>query len=387
MVNNEALTVALATKDGKTFELETKRGSQGHIIELTEVTAGGQLKKSFHPSTPKPIPSNIIIEMFKSVVNNYIKEGSIIIDSTMPFKFENNGDKTNYPLVTGLDEVKEHELKDKFSSDNYAVQVVPAYGVDALVSFDSDAQYAISVMSPAGIPICVNQRNMAVLCKINQYLRGRKLIVDVQLAADGSVYIKDIYYDGCDRTTCSLEERIKLLNETFNRAIPYTYVVNPLYSTEEKHIAYKSCEITGKEIVLVHKEAVRDSNQLTRVKHKMDLKNETTLQVMTVCNVSNTVTLCAYVDGIPIELGRANNPLDIVVEELDTVRVKFSSAATGEIKNIEIISKLDSDEPTPLDPVLARKMGFNLHPRSVRESAMFSSDEIGFLDKLEQSTD
>lgn len=168
MVNNEALTVALATKDGKTFELETKRGSQGHIIELTEVTAGGQLKKSFHPSTPKPIPSNIIFEMFKSVVNNYIKEGSIIIDSTMPFKFENNGDKTNYPLVTGLDEVKEHELKDKFSSDNYAVQVVPAYGVDALVSFDSDAQYAISVMSPAGIPICVNQRNMAVLCKINQ---------------------------------------------------------------------------------------------------------------------------------------------------------------------------------------------------------------------------
>ncbi|HHY0525280.1 TPA: hypothetical protein ACVU4L_001935 [Vibrio parahaemolyticus] len=384
---NKALTVALITKDGQTLELETKRGSQGHIIELTEVIAGGQLKKSFHPATPKPIPSDIIFEMFKTVVNAYIKEGSIIIDSTMPFKFDNNVDKPNYPLTTDMDACNEVELKERFNNADFAVQVVPAYGVDALVSFDADAQYAISVMSPAGIPICVNQRNMAVLCKINQYLEGRKLVVNVELGVDGSVYIKDIYYDGCDRTKHNLADRIEYLNQIFDREIPYTYVVNPLVTKEEKLFAFKSCEVTGNEIVLVHKGHVRDSNQITRVKHKMDLKNETTLQVMTVCKVTNTVTLCAYVDGIPIELGKANNSQEIDIEELDTVRVKFSSAATGEIKNIEIISKLEGDEPVLLDPVLARKLGFNLHPKSITERELYSSEEIGFLDKLEQCED
>lgn len=387
MVPNESLTVALETKDGQAIELETKRGSQGHIIELTEVVTGGELKKSFHSATPKPIPSNGIFDTFKRVVNKYIQEGSIIIDSTMPFRFENDLDQTNWPLRTGLTEGNEFTLTEQFNSDSYAVQVIPAYGTEALVSFDINAQYAISVMSPAGIPICVNQRNMVTLCKINQYLNGKKLLVDVQLGLDGSVYIKDLYYFECDRTGQNLIERIQVLNQLFNKELSNIYVVNPLLSIDAKQLALRACEVTGREALLVHAGTVLAANQSTREKYKMDLKNETTLQVMNVCKASNTVTLCAHVDGIPIELGWAYHTQELEIEELDAVRVKFSSAETGELKNIEIITKLDSNESTSLDPVLARKLGFNLHPRSLKESELYDSDAFGFLDKLEQCQD
>ena len=106
---------------------------------------------------------------------------------------------------------------------------------------------------------------------------------------------------------------------------------------------------------------------------------------MSVDPQKNTVSLCAQIGGIPIQLAKASIPTDFVVEALDNVQVKYSEAVIGDLMNVEIIAKLDGDDPIPLNPALAHKMGFNLKPQPVEILSGQSGQLTGILAALDET--
>ena len=381
----QSIVATIRTLQGKLIELRTHKGSQGYIIEQAEQMPDGSFEKSFSNATPRPIPSDQILDTLKKEINDYILTGATVEDSTIPFTFDAVDALDLMSVVKHVEEQDKLSLMSKLESDSFAAQALPATSSRIVLLFDTRAKYAITAFSLNGQCVSIPQNVLRTLCRVSAALQNKRTVIEARYTLQGHVTFTDLLSHGCALTDKTLDERLELLSNLVEPMPPYRNVATTETDLIKKHRLLKQCTTHGLDCVLIPRGVLHPLRSCTdKVNYKMKLKQETALQVMSVDPQKNTVALCALISGIPIELAKASIPTEFVVEALDNVQVKYSEAVIGELMNVEIMAKLDSDDAIPLDPALAHKMGFNLKPQPVEILSGDSGQLTGILAALDE---
>lgn len=381
----QSIVATIRTLEGKLIELRTHKGSQGYIIEQAKQKPDGTFEKSFSKATPRPIPSDQILDTLKKVINDYILTGATVEDSTIPFTFDTVLGMDLTSVIRREEEFDRLDLMSKLESDSFAVQALPATSRRIILLFDTRATYAVTAFSLSGQCVSIPQNVLRTLCGVSTVLQNKRTIIEARYTLQGHVTFTDLLFHGCALTDRTLDKRLELLSSLIVPMPPYRNLTTTETELNKKHRLLKQCTTQGLDCVLIPRGLLQPlAGGTNKVNYKMKLKHETALQVMSVDLQKNSVALCAQIGGIPIKLAEAPVPTDFVVEALDNVQVKYSEAVVGELLNVEIVAKLDGDDALPLNPVLAHTMGFNLKPKAIESSRENSGQLTGILAALDE---
>ena len=274
----QSIVATIRTLQGKLIELKTHKGSQGYIIEQAEQMPDGSFEKSFSNATPRPIPSDQILDTLKKEINDYILTGATVEDSTIPFTFDTANGLDLMSVVRNEVEHDKQSLMSKLESDSFAAQALPATSSRIVLLFDTRAKYAITAFSLNGQCVSIPQKVLRTLCRVSASLQNKRTVIEARYTLQGHVTFTDLLSHGCALTGKTLDERLELLAGLVEPMPPYRNVATTETDLIKKHRLLKQCTTQGLDYVLIPRGVLHPLRSCTdKVNYKMKLKQETAL--------------------------------------------------------------------------------------------------------------
>lgn len=370
-------SILFKNDNGDAVELRSLEGKKGFLIELIYTNVAGNVTKDFSEHTPCPIPEGKIYAAVLLQVSTLLKQQYKILDSSIPLAFpEISFDDISLPLIA----------QTKAEASNYEVLASTGGYVAQAVTVGEPVRLYITASNKHFV--CMNDRFgkvMPIPCILlstlaSWFVNGGvcNAILEGYLTHRGELSLTDILYNNGSLTQLSTLARFKILSKV---SLPKGCISLAPFGTSKQEFDQlrQACFDSGKSIILSGNTNFSEETK----KIIIDFKEEAQLMVMAIDYNKYEVKLCATISNVPIELGRAPIPKKMELHPLDCVSIKYGKVDAGQLVHVEIMTKLDTTEQIPLDPVLTYKLGFNIRPTEVNSKNNESPRHIGILSALD----
>lgn len=319
----------------------------------------GVVTKNFSEHTSSPVPEENIYSAILLEVSSLLKQKYKLHSSSIPLVFPEIGFDDFWQPSISLTRAEQTAFEDMVI-DDYVAQSV-RFGEPVRVYIKAGNKHFVSMKDKHDQVMAIPTALLSTLAGWHVVDCVSEVVLDGYLAHDGTLTLTDILYDKGPLTEIPTLTRLAVLEEY---ARTNSVVTVAAFGTGKDEIAKleQACFNCG--LSLLFSKNLHISDEIKR--WIMDFKEEAQLTVMAIDHTSNEVKLCANISNVPVELGRAPIPKGMELLPLDGVAIKYGKLVAGELMNVEIISKLDTTEQLPLDPVLAQKLGYAVRPVAIQ---------------------
>ncbi|MDF4421600.1 hypothetical protein [Vibrio parahaemolyticus] len=361
---------------GSTVEVKSLEGRKGFLIELIMTDSTGVVTKNFSEHASSPVPEENIYSAILLEVSSLLKQKYKLHASSIPLVFPEIGFDDFWQPSISLTRAELTAFEDMVI-DDYVAQSV-RFGEPVRVYIKAGNKHFVSMKDKHDQVMAIPTALLSTLADWHVVDCVSEVVLDGYLAHDGTLTLTDILYDKGPLTEIPTLTRLAVLEEY---ARPNGVVTVAAFGTGKDEIAKleQACFNCG--LSLLFSKNLHISDEIKR--WIMDFKEEAQLTIMAIDHTSNEVKLCANISNVPVELGRAPIPKGMELLPLDGVAIKYGKLVAGELMNVEIISKLDTTEQLPLDPVLAQKLGYAVRPVAIQTNEDEPAHNTGILSALD----
>ncbi|HFI9381212.1 TPA: hypothetical protein ACGSTL_001367 [Vibrio parahaemolyticus] len=366
---------------GNTVEVKSLEGSKGYLIEVITTNTTGLVSKEFSEYASSPVPKEKIYEAILLEVSSLLKQQYKINESSIPLVFPEISFEEFSPTSIPLTRAEPNEYEDMAMNDANVAQAV-MIGEPVRLFIAAGRKHFVSMKDKHGQLIAIPVNLLSTMAEWFVVDGVSEIVLDGYLTHDGNLTLTDILYDKGSLTELLTLTRLRLLSK-LSLAKGSVTVAEFGTGKQEVEKLRQACSDTGLSLVFSMNTNISQETK----RWIMEFKEETKLTVMGIDHSHNQVKLCANISNIPIELGRAPIPKGMELKPLDGVAIKYGKVAAGELVHVEITSKLDTTELIPLDPVLAKRLGFSVRPVEVNSPGNQPSLTAGILSALDAASE
>ena len=373
----------LKNKIGDSVEIRSHIGSRGTMIDIITTKTDGKIIKEFSPRTRFPIPDDKVQSSLLREISRYLTKEFEVVSSTLSLSFPMQDELLEIPFLEFTSIYEDKDMLHRLIDDNsYTAMAIPLHAkrVIVLVGLLMDEDYSYNMVSmhstdqqvtPIPIPLLSKLCNWAFTLQKPMLLEGyvtrnNNLVVANVLGVYNERWDFSTVTTGVDKLTSLLGEMPDCIS-----------LATIKKSKENKKELVDLCTQNGTELLFIS-----DTKSVNNF--SVHFKQTTVLQVMSLNLSKGTVSLCAGISGVPVEIAESYLNTSLNLQPMDNVLVEYGGVRCGRLEYTSIKETVGCNEYVALDPFIANRMGFNLKPQEICKPSLHSRN-TGILAALDAS--